>query len=175
PLAPHALHRIPPQLREGSDAHRRTIGARRAGGQSARHGSPRSGGGWYTMAPRSDVKRPAAHPATLFEERDPMAKARSTRKKSKKAAKKKVVKKKSAARRPRPAAKPARKAPPRKVAAAKAAPPSRIGVITHTELASADPSATRAWCERVLGWKFGEAMPTPSGPYHMWQFAICTV
>jgi len=103
-----------------------------------------------------------------------MAKARSTRKKSKKAAKKKVVKKKSAARRPRPAAKPARKAPPRKVAAAKAAPPSRIGVITHTELASADPSATRAWCERVLGWKFGEAMPTPSGPYHMWQFAIGT-
>jgi len=22
----------------------------------------------------------------------------------------------------------------------------------------------------VLGWKFGEAMPTPGGPYHMWQF-----
>jgi predicted enzyme related to lactoylglutathione lyase len=22
----------------------------------------------------------------------------------------------------------------------------------------------------VLGWKFGQAMPTPTGPYHMWQF-----
>jgi predicted enzyme related to lactoylglutathione lyase len=26
------------------------------------------------------------------------------------------------------------------------------------------------WCEKVLGWKFGEAMPTPAGPYHMWRF-----
>jgi uncharacterized protein len=47
----------------------------------------------------------------------------------------------------------------------------RAGVITHTELASADPQATRTWCERVLGWKFGEPMPTPDGPYHMWRFA----
>jgi predicted enzyme related to lactoylglutathione lyase len=46
----------------------------------------------------------------------------------------------------------------------------RRGVITHTELASADPTATQRWCERVLGWKFMEPMPTPTGPYHMWQF-----
>jgi uncharacterized protein len=120
------------------------------------------------------MMRSAAHPATFLEEWVPMAKARSARKKSKK-----VAKKKPAARRPRPAAKSARKsapkkAAPRKAAAAKPAPPSRIGVITHTELASADPSATRTWCERVLGWKFGQAMPTPTGPYHMWQFAIGT-
>lgn len=59
-------------------------------------------------------------------------------------------------------------------AAVRARPPKppkiRAGVVTHTELASADPLATRAWCEKVLGWKFGEPMPTPAGPYHMWQF-----
>jgi len=51
-----------------------------------------------------------------------------------------------------------------------AAPKVRPGTITHTELASANPSATREWCQKVLGWKFGEAMPTASGPYHMWRF-----
>lgn len=43
-------------------------------------------------------------------------------------------------------------------------------MITHTELASHDPEATRAWCTRVLGWQFGQATPTPGGPYHMWRF-----
>ena len=56
----------------------------------------------------------------------------------------------------------------RKPAAAR--PRVRPGVITHTELASADPAATRQWCANVLGWKFGEPMPTPAGPYHMWRF-----
>lgn len=51
-----------------------------------------------------------------------------------------------------------------------AAPKTRNGVITHTELASSDPSATRDWCASVLGWKFGDSMPTPAGPYHMWRF-----
>jgi predicted enzyme related to lactoylglutathione lyase len=37
-----------------------------------------------------------------------------------------------------------------------------------------DPPATRAWCESVLGWKFGEAVPTPTGPYDMWRFSIGT-
>lgn len=50
----------------------------------------------------------------------------------------------------------------------------RDGVITHTELASADPAATRKWCEAALGWKFGQSMPTPGGPYHMWQFPTGT-
>lgn len=113
-----------------------------------------------------------------------MAKRKSVRKGAKKAAKKgakktarkgakKVVKKaarkvagkRSPARRLRPAARAPRKP---------AAPKLRAGVITHTELASADPAATRSWCEKVLGWKFGEAMPTPTGPYHMWRFDNAT-
>jgi predicted enzyme related to lactoylglutathione lyase len=49
-------------------------------------------------------------------------------------------------------------------------PKVRPGTITHTEIASADPSTTKQWCATVLGWKFGQSMPTPSGPYHMWRF-----
>ena len=74
---------------------------------------------------------------------------------------KKVAKKRSPARRPKRAVGSSRKA---------AAPKVRPGTITHTELASADPAATKQWCASVLGWKFGQAMPTPSGPYHMWRF-----
>lgn len=104
-----------------------------------------------------------------------MAKAKSSRgrkkKSAKKAAKKKAArkagKKRAAARRPKRAAarRPARRAPRKP-----AVPNIRDGVVTHTELASGDPTATRDWCETVLGWKFGEAMPTPAGPYHMWRF-----
>jgi predicted enzyme related to lactoylglutathione lyase len=42
--------------------------------------------------------------------------------------------------------------------------------ISHTELASSDPAATKKWAEQALGWKFLEPMPTPQGPYHMWSF-----
>jgi predicted enzyme related to lactoylglutathione lyase len=87
-----------------------------------------------------------------------MAKPKSAGSSSKKAAKK-VTKKPAAA--PRRAAVSSGKA---------AAPKVRAGLITHTELASADPPATRAWCAKVLGWKFGQPMPTPTGPYHMWRF-----
>ena len=83
------------------------------------------------------------------------------KRKSARSSRKKVARKRSTTRRPKRAAKSSRKA---------AAPKVRPGVITHTELASADPPATRAWCEKVLGWKFGQAMPTPTGPYHMWRF-----
>ena len=98
---------------------------------------------------------------------------KSARKGAKKKAAKKVAKKKVArkAARKRPAA---RRAPRAAQAPAPPPPPSRNGVITHTELASADPEATKAWCESVLGWSFGQSMPTPAGPYHMWQFAIGT-
>ena len=34
------------------------------------------------------------------------------------------------------------------------------GWITHTDLASDDPEATREWCESVLGWSFQEPFPT---------------
>ena len=91
-----------------------------------------------------------------------MAKRKPARKKTKAVARKKKVAKKASATR-RPARKPA--------SSRKAAPPKvRSGTITHTELASMDPPATRAWCESVLGWKFGESVPTPTGPYHMWRF-----
>ena len=95
-----------------------------------------------------------------------MTKKKSVRKKSHKAANKR-----SSARRPARARATPRKAAARKTTPRKAAAPKvRPGLITHTELASADPSATRAWCENVLGWKFGQSMPTPAGPYHMWRF-----
>lgn len=75
---------------------------------------------------------------------------------------------KSAARKRTASRKPARK---RAAARTVAARSIRAGVITHTELASADPPATRTWCETVLGWKFGTPVPTPTGPYLMWRFA----
>jgi len=96
------------------------------------------------------------------------------RKSTRKAARKSAVRsgarrtaRKAAAKR-RPAAR--RPAPKRTTTRPPAPPAIRKGTITHTELASADPLATRAWCEDVLGWKFGEAVPTPTGPYHMWRF-----
>lgn len=66
---------------------------------------------------------------------------------------------------------PARGRASRRASPRKPAPPKvRPGLVTHTELASADPAATRAWCENVLGWAFGPPVPTPAGPYHMWRF-----
>jgi predicted enzyme related to lactoylglutathione lyase len=51
---------------------------------------------------------------------------------------------------------------------------ARLNAVTHTELASNDPDATRAWCESVLGWKFDRSVPTPTGPYFMWQTKMGT-
>lgn len=45
------------------------------------------------------------------------------------------------------------------------------GWITHTELASADPDATRAWCASVLGWSFKPSSPTPNGDYHLFTYS----
>ena len=87
---------------------------------------------------------------------------KAERKVAKKGAKKKGARKSAS----RTSARPGRATPAAKPAASKV----RQGVITHSELASADPEATRAWCQKALGWKFGPAMPTPAGPYHMWQF-----
>lgn len=112
-----------------------------------------------------------------------MAKRKPPKKKAKKAAskrkgapKRKAAKKKAAARKKSaPKRKAPRRAAPKKAAARQpAAPKIRQGLITHTELASADPPATRAWCASVLGWKFGDSMPTPAGPYHMWRFDNAT-
>lgn len=97
--------------------------------------------------------------------RKKVAKSRPRKKAAKKAAKK------VARKAPRkPAKKVARKRAP---AGANRPSPTlkpRTGMITHTELASSDPTATKQWCASVLGWTFGPPMPTPGGPYHMWRF-----
>jgi len=64
--------------------------------------------------------------------------------------------------------KPRKVKPARKKSARKAAPRHEFtrglhGWITHTDLASADPSATKTWCAKVLGWTFKPAMPMPGG------------
>jgi uncharacterized protein len=45
------------------------------------------------------------------------------------------------------------------------------GWITHTELSSTDPAATREWCAEVLGWSFQQPFPTPSGDYHLFAYS----
>jgi uncharacterized protein len=46
------------------------------------------------------------------------------------------------------------------------------GWITHTDLSSTDPTATKAWCASVLGWEFGPPLPRPGGrEYHMFTYA----
>ncbi|MGH8826747.1 MAG: VOC family protein [Jiangellaceae bacterium] len=49
--------------------------------------------------------------------------------------------------------------------------PGLYGWITHTEFASTDPEATRAWCSEVLGWDFQPAFPTPAGDYHLFAYS----
>ena len=45
------------------------------------------------------------------------------------------------------------------------------GHITHTDLASDAPAATRAWCAAVLGWTFKPSFPTPQGDYHLFVYS----
>ena len=45
------------------------------------------------------------------------------------------------------------------------------GWITHTELASTDPSATRTWATEVLGWSFQPPFPSPAGDYHLFAYS----
>jgi predicted enzyme related to lactoylglutathione lyase len=45
------------------------------------------------------------------------------------------------------------------------------GWITHTELASDDPHATKAWCAAVFGWKFKASVPSPNGEYHLFAYS----
>jgi len=68
----------------------------------------------------------------------------------------------------------AKKRTKRETTSAKASPTTirkiRPGFLSHTELASEDPTATKEWCEEVLGWKFGDPMLTPQGPYYLVNF-----
>jgi predicted enzyme related to lactoylglutathione lyase len=46
------------------------------------------------------------------------------------------------------------------------------GWITHTELASADPDATKAWAQKALGWKFNPSFPMEDGEmYHLFAYS----
>ena len=50
--------------------------------------------------------------------------------------------------------------------------PGLYGWITHTELISSNPAATRAWCARVLGWTFKQSLPMPGGgEYHLFAYS----
>ena len=49
--------------------------------------------------------------------------------------------------------------------------PGLHGWITHTDLSSRDPLATKAWCAKVLGWTFKPIFPTPTGDYHLFAYA----
>jgi predicted enzyme related to lactoylglutathione lyase len=45
------------------------------------------------------------------------------------------------------------------------------GWITHTDLASRDPAATKAWAAKVLGWTFKPPFPTPNGDIHLFAYS----
>lgn len=78
-----------------------------------------------------------------------------------------------------------KKRTPAKRAAAKRAdgessqvsPPSHVptqglyGWITHTDLSSTNPAATKAWCAAVLGWNFKMSFPMPGGEYHLFAYS----
>jgi predicted enzyme related to lactoylglutathione lyase len=55
--------------------------------------------------------------------------------------------------------------------ARKASTPRLDGWITHTELASADPAATKEWCAKVMGWTFMPSMPMEGGEYHLFAYS----
>ena len=45
------------------------------------------------------------------------------------------------------------------------------GWITHTDLASNNPAATREWCIKVLGWTFRPSFPVPGGEVHLFAYS----
>lgn len=71
-----------------------------------------------------------------------------------------------------------KKTPPRSKRSPKKRPPKHVpaqglyGWITHTELASSAPEATKAWCAKVLGWTFKPSFPIPGGgDYHLFAYS----
>ena len=76
----------------------------------------------------------------------------------------------------RPSKRSPKKRSPRQ--SSRSSPPSHVptrglyGWITHTELASSDPAATKAWCAKVLGWTFKPSFPMPGGgEYHLFAYS----
>lgn len=45
------------------------------------------------------------------------------------------------------------------------------GWITHTDLSSSDPVATKEWCAKVLGWVFRPSFAVPGGEYHLFAYS----
>lgn len=45
------------------------------------------------------------------------------------------------------------------------------GSITHTELASTNPQATKDWCSTVFDWDFTAELPTPTGGYRLFTYS----
>jgi predicted enzyme related to lactoylglutathione lyase len=45
------------------------------------------------------------------------------------------------------------------------------GWITHTDLASHNPDATKKWCAKVLGWTFRPSFPVPGGEVHLFAYS----
>ena len=49
--------------------------------------------------------------------------------------------------------------------------PGLHGHITHTELASTEPEATRDWCAAVFPWNFRPPFQSPQGEYHLFAYS----
>ena len=49
--------------------------------------------------------------------------------------------------------------------------PGLHGHITHTELSSNEPEATRKWCVEVFPWTFQPAFASPAGDYHLFAYS----
>lgn len=112
-----------------------------------------------------------------------MASRSKKRKTSKKSTKKTARKtsrrttKKAATKKPaskRVAAKKAKKSPARSSSRRSTAKttqhvptPGLDGWITHTDLGSHDPAATKEWCSKVLGWSFRPSFPMPDGSEYL--------
>ena len=70
----------------------------------------------------------------------------------------------------------AKKKTRRKAARKSARPKHRFtrgldGWITHTDLASRDPAATKAWCTSVLGWRFKPPFDAGGGDVHLFTYS----
>lgn len=86
--------------------------------------------------------------------------------KAQKKASGKGAKKAGSRRRPSTRGKPPRSKPPRHDPT-----PGLYGWITHTDLASANPQATKDWAVKVLGWTFRPPMAMPNGDMHFFTYS----
>jgi predicted enzyme related to lactoylglutathione lyase len=49
--------------------------------------------------------------------------------------------------------------------------PGLSGWVTHTDIASSNPGATKDWAVRVFGWMFKPPFPSPTGDYHLFTYS----